>query len=47
MGSSGAEAHAPMPETSLGTPLSHEEQAALLQRVAWLEARLQALGEQT
>ena len=46
MDSSGIKAHMPMPEASGGSLLSYEEQALLLQRVARLEARLQALGEQ-
>ncbi len=46
MDSSGIKGHMPMPEASGGSLLSYEEQALLLQRVARLEARLQALGEQ-
>ena len=47
IGSSDTEAHIPMPETIVGTILSLEEQTLLVQKVARLEARLQALGEQT
>lgn len=47
MDSSGIKAHMPMPEASVGSLLSYEEQMLLLTRVAQLEARLQALGEQT